>query len=115
MKLNSEMDEMITLGADLNSANNCYYLSLKADQEETTLAKVLVMRHDKAVDVNVADLDARYEPDSSEDEEDDAQTKELNKKIKRPGPDGEFLPIQIGDGSDKTMQIGVDLLDDVKK
>lgn len=103
------------MDADHNSAKKCYYLSLKVDQEETTPAEVLAIRHDKAAGVNVADLDARYDPDSSEDEKDDAHTKELNKKIKRPGRDGEFLLVQIKDGPDKTMQISVELLDDVKE
>lgn len=40
-------------------------------------------------------------------------TKELKKKINRPDPDGDFIPLQLCDDPSKTVRIRADLPDDV--
>lgn len=47
--------------------------------------------------------------------EEDTFTEELKKRIKSLELNGEFLSIQIGEGLDKTVQIGADFPDDVKE
>lgn len=59
----------------------------------------------KGREVNVADLE----------EGDDDSTKEIKKRIKRTEPDGEFIPIQLGDDPLKTVKIGAYLPDEVKE
>lgn len=63
----------------------------------------------------MVDVDPCYELDISEDEKDDPLTKELNKKIKKPVPGGEFLSVQLGDDLEKFVKIDVDLLEGVKE
>lgn len=65
-------------------------------------------------EVNVAELDAHYDP-HGEEEGDNALTKELKKRIKRLEPDGDFVPIQLGDDPLKVVRIGADLPEDVKE
>lgn len=69
---------------------------------------------EKAVEVNVVDLDARYELKIFEDEGHNALTKELKKKINKPEHDEDFLLIQINDDPNKIAQIGFDLAEDIK-
>lgn len=61
----------------------------------------------------MTDLDARYDPDSLKDENDDALTLELKRRIKLPQPDGEFVEVQLGDDPTKTLKIGADLSEEV--
>lgn len=89
-------------------------MSLK-EQGEFKNKKTKTGRTGKGNQVNVADLDARYDPDSKEEEGDDALARELKKGIKRPEPDGEFIQIQLGEDPKKTVRIGVDLSDDVRE
>lgn len=62
----------------------------------------------------MTDLNARYDPDCSEDENDDALTLKLKRKIKQPQPDGEFVEVQLGDDPTKTVKIGAELSEEVK-
>lgn len=72
-------------------------------------------KHCKAVEVNIADLDARYKLGIFKYKEDETLTKALKKKTKRPESNDEFLPIQIGDGLDEPMHISADIPDDVRE
>lgn len=95
LKFYSLKDDVITLNADLISTQRCHILPLKSDQNEepTFVRKPKKKKHGKEANVNLVELVTRYDPDSLEDEEDDTLTKELKKKIKRPEPNVEFLPI----------------------
>lgn len=56
-------------------------------------------------EANLADLDALYEPHNSNDEEDDILSRELKRKIARPKPDDQFVPVQIGKDLEKVITI----------
>lgn len=89
MKFYSLKDEVITILANLESSQRCHYLFLKIDQEaQRSSCPASRDRRGEKAEVNLAELDTRYDPDSSKEEEDDLLAKELNKRIKRIEPDG---------------------------
>lgn len=90
----------------------CHYLSIKSEHKSE---KKQPEEEHKVSVVNLVDLDARYDPDSSKDEQDDQFTKELKKRIKCPEPNGEFIEVPLGDDPAKTVKLGADLSDDVKE
>lgn len=102
MKFYSNKGKVITLDVDKRVAQSCY---LKASLTKPT---------DFITEVNLADLDARYEPNSSDDEEDDVLPRELKKKITKPKTNDQFVLVQIGDDPGKVIMIGSDLYEEVK-
>lgn len=102
MKFYSDNDDVVTLDVDIPFPQSCYS---KANLRERTASNT---------EVNLAYLDARYKPHSSDNEEDNILAKELKKKITRPELDGQFLPIQFGYDPRKVIMIGSDLFDEVK-
>lgn len=62
MKFYSLKNEVITIPADLEAAKRCHYLFIKSEQKAEK--KPPEVTHMDA-EVNIADLDARYDPNSS--------------------------------------------------
>ena len=92
------------------ATRRCHQLSAKGNEGSPTLEVDAI----PSTDVNLADLDARIGPEDEATGEEDPIAKELQKKIRRPVPDGEFIRVQLGDDPKKTVQIGIDLPAEVK-
>lgn len=109
MKIHSHSGEILIVGANLESTL-IYYSESDLTNSQHPVKKPR-KKGGKFYDVNLTGLDAHYEPDNFEDEKEDALTRELKKKNMRPEPDGEFLPIRLGDDPAKVVMIGSDLSD----
>lgn len=73
VKFYSYNHEVVVLDVDRRSAQACYLKTDLVDQ----LTPLTASEHSGCAEVNLVDLDARYEPDSSDDEKDVAFTQEL--------------------------------------
>lgn len=100
------------ISADLEAAGRCHYLSVKAARPEQ---QQLPEPSPRALKVNLTGVDTKYDPDSSEDEDDDEMARELKKKIKCLEPHKEFLEIPFSEDPTKTVKLGADLTDSVKE
>lgn len=101
------------MNADIDSARVCHFESDLT--EEPSSVKGPRKKHRKEIDVNLADLDTRNEPNSSEDGEDDTLSRELKKKIKRSELNRDFLSIQLSEDPAKVIMIAPNLPSDVKE
>lgn len=112
MKFHSLTNEIVTISADLEAVERCHLLALKGTRCQLQEITELPL---SATAVNLTEVDARYDPDTFEDQDNDELAKELKKKIKRLEPHGEFLEIPLGDYPAKTMKFGADLTDAVRE
>lgn len=67
MRFYSLKDEVITLNANLDSAKCRHFFFLKSDKGQGSDEEPKKKKRDKEANINLADLDARYEPDNLED------------------------------------------------
>lgn len=87
IKFYSLKHKVVTLDADLEFDKCCHFLSLKSQRDndclrESNKNKQQRKRIGKGFNVNLADLDARYDTNNSKEEGDGELTKELKKRIK---------------------------------
>lgn len=107
MNFYSCKDEVLTLNFDLKSSRICYSESDLVEEPSPL----------ESQRKSTGKMSTSISLDSLEDDEDDELPRELKKKIRRLKPDGNFSPIQLGEGQDlaKVVMIGPDLSNEVKE
>lgn len=95
MKFYSTTDKVVTLQANLESSRKCHYMMVKTEHESEA-TRDIVRTSSRGSEVNVVDLNARYDLNSTKEEDgNDTLAKELKKRIKRTELDGEFISVQV--------------------